>query len=138
MQELLKLQMPSGLPYVLVSWAGCDASRDTWKPLDNLTNSEEAIATFERASGPHALPHRRRLLLPPRQSLGSLNHQGCAACAPRRSPRGARGADAALLVAGQRVAARYSQTPLHVRRLLARGRLHTADVGAVRHRRHTP
>jgi hypothetical protein len=27
-----------GRPYVLVRWAGCDASGDTWEPLDNLTN----------------------------------------------------------------------------------------------------
>ena len=40
-----------GRPYVLVRWAGCDASRDTWEPLDNLTNCEAAIAAFERASG---------------------------------------------------------------------------------------
>ena len=39
------------------------------------------------------------------------------------------GADAALLVAGRRVA-RYSRTPLPARRLLTCGRLHTADDAA--------
>ena len=51
MQQLLKFKMLWGLPYVLVRWAGCDASRDTWEPLDNLTNCEAAIAAVERASG---------------------------------------------------------------------------------------
>ena len=37
-QELLKFKMLYGKPYVLVHWAGCDASGDTWEPLDNLTN----------------------------------------------------------------------------------------------------
>ena len=37
-QELLKFKMRYGRPYVLVRWAGCDASGDTWEPLDNLTN----------------------------------------------------------------------------------------------------
>jgi hypothetical protein len=50
-QELLRLRMRYGRPYVLVRWAGSDASGDTWEPLDNLTNCEEAIATFERATG---------------------------------------------------------------------------------------
>ena len=50
-QELLKLKMRWGLQYVLVRWAGRDASGgDTWEPLDNLTNCEEAIASFERAT----------------------------------------------------------------------------------------
>ena len=38
-------------------WAGHDASGDTWEPLDNLTNCEEAVAAFERATG-RSLPHR--------------------------------------------------------------------------------
>ena len=50
-QQLLKFKMRWGRPYVLVRWAGCDASRDTWEPLDNLTNCEAAIAAFERTSG---------------------------------------------------------------------------------------
>ena len=51
--ERLKFKIRLGLPYVLrlVRWAGCDASCDTWEPLDSLTNCEEAIAAFERASG---------------------------------------------------------------------------------------
>ena len=53
MQELLKFKLRSGWgrPYVLVRWAGCNnALRDTWELLDNLTNCEEAISTFEPAS----------------------------------------------------------------------------------------
>ena len=50
-QELLKFKMRWGRPYVLVRWAGLDASGDTWEPLDNLTNCEDAIAAFERATG---------------------------------------------------------------------------------------
>ena len=51
MQELLKFKMRYGRPHVLVRWAGRDASGDTWEPLDNLTNCEEAISAFERATG---------------------------------------------------------------------------------------
>ena len=70
MQQLLKFKMRWGRPYVLVRWAGCDASRDTWEPLDNLTNCEAAIAALERASALraalcHAPPRRRRLSPPP-------------------------------------------------------------------------
>ena len=61
-QELLKFKMRYGRPYVLVRWAGCDASGDTWEPLDNLTNCEEAIAAFEQTLG-RALP--RPALAPP-------------------------------------------------------------------------
>ncbi len=43
--------MRYGRPYVLVRWSGSDASGDTWEPLDNLTNWEEAIAAFEKATG---------------------------------------------------------------------------------------
>jgi hypothetical protein len=50
-RELLRLKMRYGRPYVLVRWAGRDASGDTWEPLDNLTNCAEAIAAFERATG---------------------------------------------------------------------------------------
>ena len=50
-QELLKFKMRWGRPYVLVRWAGLDASGDTWEQLDNLTNCEDAIAAFERATG---------------------------------------------------------------------------------------
>jgi hypothetical protein len=50
-QELLRFKLRYGRPYVLVRWAGRDASGDTWEPLDNLTNCEEAIVAFERATG---------------------------------------------------------------------------------------
>jgi hypothetical protein len=50
-QELLEFKLRYGRPRVLVRWAGCDASGDTWEPLDNLTSCEEAISTFERATG---------------------------------------------------------------------------------------
>ena len=40
-----------GRPYVLVRWIGLDAAGDTWEPLDNLTNCEDAIAAFEQATG---------------------------------------------------------------------------------------
>ena len=40
-----------GQPYILVRWAGCDVSRKTWEPLDNLTNCAAAIFAFERSSG---------------------------------------------------------------------------------------
>ena len=53
--ELLKFKMRYGRPHVLVRWTGSDASGDTWEPLENLTNCEEAIAAFERATG-RALP----------------------------------------------------------------------------------
>ena len=61
-QELLKFKMRYGRPYVLVRWAGRDASGDTWEPLDNLTNCAEAIAAFEQATG-RSLP--RPALAPP-------------------------------------------------------------------------
>jgi hypothetical protein len=61
-QELLKFKMRYGRPYVLVRWAGCDASGDTWEPLDNLTNCAQAIAAFEQAIG-RSLP--RPALAPP-------------------------------------------------------------------------
>ncbi len=48
--------MRYGRLHVLVRWTGrgIDASvalGDTWEPLDNLTNCEEAIAAFVRATG---------------------------------------------------------------------------------------
>jgi hypothetical protein len=49
--ELLRFKMRYSRPHVLVRWAGSDASGDTWEPLDNLTNCEEAIAAFEQATG---------------------------------------------------------------------------------------
>ena len=38
-------------------WAGHDASGDTWETLNHLTNCEEAVAAFERATS-HSLPRR--------------------------------------------------------------------------------
>ena len=40
-----------------VRWVGHDASGDMWEPLDNLTNCEEAVAAFERATC-SSLPRR--------------------------------------------------------------------------------
>jgi len=57
-----------GRPYVLVRWAGHNASGDTWEPLANLTNCKEAIAAFERASGrslPRAAPPPPAIATPP-------------------------------------------------------------------------
>ena len=48
---ILKFAVRAGRPQVLIRWAGLDASGDTWEPLDNLTNCEEAIRDFERARG---------------------------------------------------------------------------------------
>ena len=45
---------------------------------------------------------------------------------------------AGLAVAGRRLAARHRRAPLPARRVLARGGLHQADVGAARHGRHAP
>ena len=95
MQELAQAQ---DAPCVLVRRAGCDVSRDTWESLDNLANGEEVISTFELASAALclALLRRRRLVPPPRlsppQALPSMLPAG-------RSLLGARGAEAALLVA---------------------------------------
>ncbi len=50
-QELLKFKMCYGRPHVLVCWACCHASGNTWEQLDNLTNCEETISAFERATG---------------------------------------------------------------------------------------
>ena len=49
-QELLKFKLLYGRQYVLVRWTGLDAAGDTWEPLDNLTNCEDAIAAFEQAT----------------------------------------------------------------------------------------
>ncbi len=67
MQELLKFKMRYGLPYVLVRWADCDASGDTWESLDNLTNCKAAISAFERATGSTlAAPGRAAASLAPK------------------------------------------------------------------------
>jgi hypothetical protein len=68
--------MRYGLPHVLVRWAGCDASGDTWEPLDNLTSCEEAISAFERATGrtlprpPPARPGRAAAVPAPLAQVG--------------------------------------------------------------------
>jgi hypothetical protein len=49
--ELLKFKMRYGRPHVLVQWTGRDALGNTWEPLQNLTNCEDAITAFERATG---------------------------------------------------------------------------------------
>ncbi len=77
MQELLKFKMRHGRPHVLVRWAGRDASGDTWEPLDNLTNCEEAISAFELATGrtpprpPPAPPGRAAASPAPLAPVGS-------------------------------------------------------------------
>ena len=42
MQQLLKFKfkMRWGRTNVLVRWAGCDASRDTWEPLDKCNSCD--------------------------------------------------------------------------------------------------
>ena len=52
---------------MLVRWAGRDASGETWEPLENLTNCDEAIRDFERSSGV-VLP--RRPPSPPSAAVG--------------------------------------------------------------------
>ena len=50
-QELLKFKLRYCRPYLLVRWAGRDASGDTREPLDSLKDCAEAISAFERATG---------------------------------------------------------------------------------------
>jgi hypothetical protein len=50
-EAILKFSMRAGRPHVLVRWTGLDASGDTWEPLENLTNCEDAIRAFEQARG---------------------------------------------------------------------------------------
>ena len=45
---ILQFRLRAGRLQVLVRWAGQDASGESWEPLENLTNCEEAIAAFER------------------------------------------------------------------------------------------
>lgn len=74
------------LPYMLVrsGWAGHDASGYMWEQLDNLTNCEKAIATFD---GPRAAPAPPRSATAGRRSstlpapAGRVN---CGPCAPGR------------------------------------------------------
>jgi len=54
---------------MLVRWAGQDASGESWEPLENLTNCEEAIAAFERSRGVK-LP--RRPPAPPSAVVGGV------------------------------------------------------------------
>ena len=66
-QELLKFKMRWGRPYVLVRWAGHDASGDAWEPLDNLTICEEAVETKRhytgrRVTGPETKRHRHTVI----------------------------------------------------------------------------
>ena len=46
---ILRFRLHAGRPQVLVRWAGRDASGETWEPLENLTNCDEAIRDFERS-----------------------------------------------------------------------------------------
>ena len=131
-QELLKFKMRYGRPHVLVRWAGCNASGDTWEPLDNLTNCEGAISAFERATGrtlprpPPAPPGRAAAVPVPLAPVGF---------AVEAAPPGDLGAALVgdpLLVAYGRVAARHCRAPLPARSLLARGGILPADLGAAR------
>jgi hypothetical protein len=45
----LKFAVRASCPQVLIRWVGFHASGDTWEPLGNLTNCEEAIRDLERA-----------------------------------------------------------------------------------------
>ena len=57
--EILRFRLRAGRPQLLVRWEGKDASGDTWEPLENLTNCEQAIRDFELAQGvvvPRPLP----------------------------------------------------------------------------------
>ena len=47
----LQFRLRAGRPQVLVRWAGQDASGESWEPLENLTDCEEAIAAFKRSRG---------------------------------------------------------------------------------------
>ena len=137
--------MRYGRPHVLERWAGLDAAGDTCEPLrvrvDNLTYCEAAITAFEQATGrqlprpapPHAGCQLRKGTCQHADPAGRIHGRRGAA---RRPGCGAGWADAALLVAGRRLAARHRHAPLHARRVLARRCLHPADVGAARHGGH--
>ncbi len=77
MEAILKFSMRAGRPHVLVRWTGLDASGDTWEPLENLTNCEDAIRAFEQA---------RRLVLP-RAPPPPPSH-ACGGVAPPLPPAG--------------------------------------------------
>jgi hypothetical protein len=63
---ILQFCLRAGRPQMLVRRAGQEASGESWEPLENLTNCEEAIAAFQRSCGvklfrhPLALPSGRR------------------------------------------------------------------------------
>ena len=63
--------MRYGRPHVLVRWAGRDASGETWEPLENLTNCDEAIRDFERSSGV-VLPRQPEPPAPPSAAIGGV------------------------------------------------------------------
>ncbi len=75
--DILKFSMRAGRPHVLVRWTGLDASGDTWEPLENLTNCEDAIRAFEQARG-LALPRAP----PPPPSKFTCMRRSCASVAP--------------------------------------------------------
>ena len=107
MQELLKFKMRWGRPYVLGGARCVGRHVGRWEPLANLTNCEEAIATFERATG-RSLPRRAP---PPlaagRRSRAASDSAGRFYSGPRATWRpsgvGARGEDSddPLLVAAR-------------------------------------
>ena len=66
---ILQFRLRAGRPQVLVHWAVQDASGESWEPLENLTNCEEAIAAFERSRGVK-LP--RRPPAPPSAVVGGV------------------------------------------------------------------
>ncbi len=120
---------------MLVLWAGLDAAGDTWELLDNLpvTNCK-AIAANEQASGctlprPAGFTAWRQVPAPlarPRQSSRQ----------DTRSTLRLRATWARRSWAGRCSSERHSRASLSAQRILARGGLHPADVGAALHGRH--
>ena len=134
MQELLKFKLRYDRPYVLVRWTGLDAAGDTWEPLDNLTNCEDAIAAFEQANG-RSLP--RPAPPPPNGTAVTPPPIEPTGFTVEAAPPGDLGAAlVGRIVARRLLAARHRRSPLPARRLLARGGLQTADIGAARHGGH--
>ena len=138
-QELLKFEMRHGRrPYVLVRWTGLDAAGDTWEPLDNLTNCEDAVAAFEQATA-RSLPR-------PAPPLPA----GTAVAPPPIPPTDFTVEAAPPVDLGAALVGRTStgcptmagnavrSSLLPARRLLGRGGLPPADVGAARHGGHAP
>jgi hypothetical protein len=67
-QELLhvKFQMIYGRQYVLVSWAGCCMSDDTWEQLDSITDYSDCeedrrlgLQAGHRSAAPNNYIHHR-------------------------------------------------------------------------------